>query len=76
MCITSLVELQVKGFGNGDCYELVDTVVGSAILPWRPVMESTFAKNSNEAVEPGVERLPGSSPHGGDSLLFKNQREP
>lgn len=59
------VELQVKGIGDGDCYELVDTVVGSSILPWRPFIESTFSENTNEAVKPVVERLPPSSPHGG-----------
>ncbi|KAG0570157.1 hypothetical protein KC19_6G142700 [Ceratodon purpureus] len=55
----------VKGIGDGDCYELVDTVVGSSILPWRPFIEYTFSEDSNEAVKPVVERLPPSFPHGG-----------
>jgi hypothetical protein len=63
------VELQVNGIRDGDCYELVDTVVGSSILPWRPVIESTFTENSNEAVNLVVERLPGSFPHGGYYLF-------
>lgn len=65
------MELQVKGIGAGDCYELIDTVVGSSILPWPPVIEYTSTENFNEAFKPALERLPASAAHGGNSLLAK-----
>ena len=59
--------LQVKAIGDGDCYELIDTVMGSSILPWRPAIEYTSTENFNEAFRPALERLPASATHGGDS---------
>lgn len=54
----------VKGLGGGDCYELIDTVVGSSILPLRPVIEYSSTENFNEAFKL-VDRLPASAHHGG-----------
>lgn len=62
------MKLQVNGIGDGDCYELIDTVMGSVILPWRPVIEHTSAENFNEAFKPVLERLPPSAVHGGNNL--------
>jgi hypothetical protein len=65
------VEFQVKGIGGGECYELIDTVVGSSILPWRPIIEYTSTENLNEAFRPALERLPASAAHEGNSLLSR-----
>lgn len=54
----------MKGLGGGDCYELIDTVVGSSILPLRPVIEYSSTENFNEAFKL-VDRLPASAHHGG-----------
>ena len=61
---------QVKGYGDGDCYELIETVVGSSIVPWQPVVEYDLTEESSEAGKPIVERLPASAAHAGPLSVF------